>query len=57
MINKCKCKKIFRAIDVDEKAKRNEKKKRNEKEKKHEFRTEFERDRDRILYSKAFNNS
>ena len=47
MINKCKCKKIFRAIDVDEKAKR------NEKEKKHEFRTEFERDRDRILYSKA----
>ena len=35
MINKCKCKKIFRAIDVDEKAKRNEKKKRkNEKRKK-----------------------
>jgi len=28
--------------------------KRNEEEKKHEFRTEFERDRDRILYSKAF---
>jgi len=47
MINKCKYKKIFRAIDVDKKAKR------NEKEKKHEFRTEFERDRDRILYSKA----
>ena len=48
MINKCRCKKLFRAIDVGEKAKR------NEKEKKHEFRTEFERDRDRILYSKAF---
>jgi len=48
MINKCKCKKLFRAIDVDEKVKR------NEEEKKHEFRTEFERDRDRILYSKAF---
>jgi dGTPase len=48
MINKCKCKKIFRAIDVGKKAKR------NKKEKKHKFRTEFERDRDRILYSKAF---
>ncbi|MBE3128847.1 MAG: hypothetical protein IMZ60_04120, partial [Actinobacteria bacterium] len=47
MINKCKCKKLFRAIDG--KAKRNEK-----KEPEHEFRSKFGRDRDRILYSKAF---
>ena len=39
--------KIFRAIDG--KAKRND-----EKEPEHEFRSKFERDRDRILYSKAF---
>jgi len=39
--------KIFRAIDG--KAKRND-----EKEPEHEFRSKFGRDRDRILYSKAF---
>jgi len=38
---------IFKAIES--KANRN-----YEKEKEHEFRTKFERDRDRILYSKAF---
>ena len=38
---------IFRAIDGI--AKRND-----EKEPEHEFRSKFERDRDRILYSKAF---
>ena len=39
--------KIFRAIDG--KAKRND-----EKEPEHKFRSKFERDRDRVLYSKAF---
>ena len=39
--------KLFRAIDG--KAKRND-----EKEPEHEFRSKFERDRDRVLYSKAF---
>jgi len=43
-----KCKyEMFKADE--EKAKRN-----SNKDKKHEFRTKFERDRDRILYSKAF---
>lgn len=46
MENKCKYK-IFKADQ--EESKRNYK-----KEKEHEFRSKFERDRDRILYSKAF---
>ncbi len=45
MKNNCKYK-IFRAIEG--------KAERNKKEEEHEFRTKFERDRDRILYSKAF---
>lgn len=45
MENNCKYK-IFRAIEG--------KTERNKKEEEHEFRTKFERDRDRILYSKAF---
>jgi len=46
MENKCKYE-MFKADE--EKAKRN-----SNKDKKHEFRSKFERDRDRILYSKAF---
>lgn len=46
MENKCKYE-IFKADE--EKAKRD-----SNKDKKHEFRSKFERDRDRILYSKAF---
>jgi dGTPase len=45
MENNCKYK-IFKAIEG--------KAERNKKEEEHEFRTKFERDRDRILYSKAF---
>ena len=46
MENKCKYE-MFKADE--EKAKRD-----SNKDKKHEFRSKFERDRDRILYSKAF---